>query len=215
MSPLRKPSTDVPQQHRAELAEVAEQERPFDALLLALVDEDPELRRRAVPALAEHRSALPGLARRVGAEPDLSVRATLCTHLARHDLPEVVDGLIGYLASDDAGLRVAVAGVLSRTTAATGARIPGLLADPDPDVRILTVMVLGGMRSPKVKGWLTELVGTDPDPNVTAAAIGELAPLLDSVDDRVLSAARERFPDDPFIAFAVARALVLLEGERT
>jgi HEAT repeat protein len=212
MSPLRK---SPPQGAPPDSPVDAECERPLEELLDDLVDDDPELRRRAVPALADRPQAWSVLARRVGVEPDPTVRATLCTQLARHDRPEVVDGLLGYLASDDAGLRTAVAEVLSRTATSTAARVPTLLADPDPDVRILTVMVLAGLRSPEVEGWLTDLVTGDPDPNVTAAAIGELASLLGAGQSATLIAARERFPDDPFITFAVARALAGSDGERT
>jgi hypothetical protein len=193
--------------------EGAESELPLGSLITALADDDPELRRRAVLELGDRPEGLPVLVRRVGSEPDRTVRAALCTQLARHDVSEVVDGLIEHLGSDDAGLRVAVAGVLSRTPIATSSRIPELLVDPDPDVRILTVMVLAGLRSSGVEGWLTGLVRTDPNPNVTAAAIGELAALVGPACEASLRVALDRFPDDPFIAFSVERALTALDRE--
>jgi HEAT repeat protein len=179
----------------------------MDGLLAQLADGDPERRRRAVLDLAERPEALPALVRQLGVEPDRVVRDAICTQLARHDLPAVVDGLIEYLASDDAGLRNAVAGVLSMTPAATSRRVPELLVDPDPDVRILTVMVLGALRLPEVEGWLADLVATDQHANVVSAAIGELAPIAGGRCEAALLAARQRFPDDPYIGFMVTRAL--------
>jgi hypothetical protein len=108
-----------------------------------------------------------------------------------------------------------VAEVLAKTPTATARRLPALLADPDPDVRILTVMVLGSVRLAEVGEWLTRLVRDDPDPNVVSAAIGELVPLIGPRSGQLLCAARDRFPTDPFIAFSVTRALSVLDRERT
>jgi hypothetical protein len=213
MSPLRKSLAPAP-------GEVPEQSSHIVALsldmrLAALADDDPERRRRAVLDLADVVVALPALAMRLGVETDLTVRDALCAQLARHDRPEVVDGVIEYLASDDAGLRNAVAEVLAKTPKATAVRLPALLADPDPDVRILTVMVLGSLRLAEVQQWLSGLVVSDPDPNVVSAAIGELVPLIGTRSEQLLCQARDRFPTDPFITFSVTRALCALDRERT
>jgi len=210
MSPLRKSPVDVvdgtgpDEPGRDELLPV---------LLAGLVDGDPERRRRAVLALSDEPAALPHLIDRVGSESDPAVREALCAHLARLDDPAVVDGLAGLLASDDAGLRIAAAGVLQQNRTATEARVPGWLADADRDVRILTVMVLAGLRSPHVERWLTDLVEHDPDPNVTASAIDELAALVGSSCHAVVLSARARFPDDPFIDFVVTRAMAAPDRE--
>jgi hypothetical protein len=152
---------------------------------------------------------------RLGVEADQRVRDALCTQLARYDLPEVVDGVIEHLACDDAGLRNAVAELLAKTPKATARRVPALLADPDPDVRILTVMVLSSLRLAEVEEWLTGLVRNDPDPNVVSAAIGELVALIGAESEQLLYAARDRFPTDPFITFSVTRALTALDREQT
>jgi HEAT repeat protein len=208
MSPLRK-SPNGSEPGRPE----PEPERTLDLLLADLEAGDPEVRRQAVAAVTDRPEALPTMIRRVGSEPDRLVREALCSQLARHDLPAVVDGLIEHLASDDAGLRNAVAEVLAKTPTSTAPRVPELLIHPDPDVRILTVMLLAGLRLPDVEAWLTQLVRTDPLPNVVSAAIGELVALVGPGCEPTLHAAAERFPDDPFIGFAVSQALTALNRE--
>lgn len=210
MTPLRKPPVEVLD---GTPPGDAGRERPLAEAVAALGADDPELRRRAVVELADRPEALPSLVGRVGIEPDATVRAVLCTHLARHDLPAVVDGLLEHLSSDDAGLRIAVTEVLQQTTTATAARVPQLLAHPDPDVRVLTVMVLARLRSAEVEGWLAGLVERDPDPRVTAAAIGELMVLTGLRRVAALHSARERFPDDPFIGYVVTHALTAIERQ--
>jgi len=216
MSPLRKARPDDGPEDRPDASPGPGEPdgRPLDAVLAELTGDDPELRRRAVLLLADRPGALPALIARVGVEPDRTVLEALCTQLARHDRPEVVDGLVRHLASDDAGLRTVVVDVLARTPTATARRIPQLMADPDPDVRILTVMMLGQLRLAEVEGWLAELVRTDPHPNVVSAAIGELALLAGERSEADLDAARARFPADPFIAFAVTRALAAADRGR-
>jgi HEAT repeat protein len=203
MPPLRLPPVD------AEIPEASRRavECTLDGLLVQLVQGDPEARRRAALDLADVPEAIPALVQRVGVELDPTVRDAICSQLVRHDRPEVVDGLIEHLASDDAGLRNAVAVVLSQTLRSTVRRMPDLLADPDPDVRILTVAVLGALRAVEVKRWLAHIVATDPHPNVVSAAIGELAPIAGDCCGPALRSARQRFPNDPYIAFAVARAM--------
>jgi HEAT repeat protein len=213
MSPLRKSlapaAGEVPEQHRRVV------EHTLDTLLAALVDDDPERRRRAVLDLADRLDALPALVAQFGVESNLVVRDALCTQLARYDLPEVVDGLIDHLSSDDAGLRNAVVHVLSKTQTATARRLPALLVDPDPDVRILTVTILSSLRLPEVEDWLTDVVTNDPSPNVVSAAIGELASLTGARCEQLLCEARDRFPTDPFITFSVTRTLTALDREQT
>jgi hypothetical protein len=181
--------------------------RSVDGWIAALADQDVDVRRQAVLALAEIPAAIPALVARVGIEVDATVRETVCTQLSRHDVPEVVDGLLDHLSSDDAGLRTAVVEVLSRTPHATRRRIPELLAHPDADVRILTVMVLAALDLDEVGDWLATVIATDSHPNVVSAAVDGVAERGEPRGGESLRVAQERFPDDPFIAFTVGRAL--------
>jgi hypothetical protein len=210
MSPLYRSPSGNDEPERAE--------RSLGLLLADLASDQPEVRRGAVQVLSDMpedlSEVLPALVRRVGAETDALVRTTLCAQLARHDRVEVVDGLIPHLASNDAGLRNAVSEVLSKTPASTALRIPQLLSDPDPDVRILTVMLLTGLRLTEVEGWLIQLIQGDGDPLVVAAAMGELIALAGARCEPVLRSARQRFPDDPFISFMTAESCTGVESAR-
>ena len=212
MSPLFKSAataSDPP------LATESRSQPGFEELLSQLGDDDPDVRRAAVLGIADNPLALTALAERVGVEHDHIVREALCSQLARHDVPEVVDIVIGHLASDNAALRNDVVELLARLPISTARRVPALLADPDPDVRLLAVMVLSGLRSPEVETWLSELVRHDLNANVVASAIGELVALAGKRSWATLIAARERFPDDPFIAFSVSRVVNVPDSERS
>ena len=207
MSPLSRSAGDHDRPERSQ--------RPLEPLLADLAGGEPEARRAAVQALADRPDALPALVHRVGIETDPGVRNALCTQLARHDRPEVVDGLLPHLASDDAALRNAVTQVLSMLPVSCALRVPQLLADPDPDVRILTVMTLGGLRLDQVEDWLTQLVRDDTDPRVVGAAMAELAELAGARGAPVLEAAGHRFPADPFIQFIATQSRARMDSART
>ena len=81
--------------------------------------------------------------------------------------------------------------------------LPGLLADPDPDVRLLAcdlVRDAGGAEGPR---WLCALIETEPQANVCAAAVEALGEIGDATAAPSLSRCAERFPDDPFLGFAI------------
>ena len=213
MTPFRAAPADDPS--HAVLAPRAGGE--FSDWLDALAGPDPDRRRLAatspgalVDGLGEDGAELPdaavsALLRQVAVETDPAVRQAICTQLARHDQLEVVDGLVEHLAGHDAGLRTAVVDVLSRTTTSTLRRMPQLLTHPEPDVRILVVAVMAAMPPNEVTGSLLQLVRDDPHPNVVAAALAELAQRPGAAHLADLRAARERFPQDPFVAFTVSR----------
>jgi HEAT repeat protein len=207
------PAADRPAADRAAADRAAADRAAADVLAL-LVDADPAVRLRAVLGLADLAEWLQILAGRLGVEPDPCVREAICARLAGHDVPEVVDGLIEYLSSEDLGLRSAVVQVLARTSTSTARRVPQLLVDPDPDVRLRTVMRLPALGSAQSEGWLNQVVAADAQPDVVAAAIGELARIAGIGCEPALCLACERFPRDPFITFAVTRALSALDRER-
>jgi hypothetical protein len=81
--------------------------------------------------------------------------------------------------------------------------LPELLADPDSDVRLLAcdlVRDAGGAEGPR---WLCALIETEPQANVCAAAVEALGEIADTTAAPSLSRCAERFPDDPFLGFAI------------
>ncbi|GAA4591539.1 HEAT repeat protein [Actinoplanes octamycinicus] len=183
-----------------------------DELVRRLDDPDPELRREAALELAGKPEAVPELLARVGLETEPRVRDAVLTTLAGHDSEAVAAGLAVHLASDEAGLRTAVAEALASMPVSTPALLPSLLAAPDHDVRVMTAMVLADLPHPEAKSWLVQMIAEDPHPNVVTAAIDALLPAASAEHIGVLEAAVLRFPDDPFLAFTVRAALPRLTG---
>jgi HEAT repeat protein len=82
-----------------------------------------------------------------------------------------------------------------------------LLADKDPDVRIFGVNVLEYLRHPNTLRWLRGVIEEDDHINVCATAVDLLAEIGDPEDIPALHRLTERFPQQPFIAFAVQLAV--------
>jgi HEAT repeat protein len=168
---------------RTTAAPQAEAGQPAAEELLSMLDDaDPERRREAALGLGQEPAAL-------------------------RELLEVAGPLAVHLASDDAGLRTAVAEALATMPESVPALVPGLLADPDHDVRVMTAMVLADLQHPASQTWLAEMIRGDDHPNVVAAAIDALLPSLTEEHADLLRDAVERFPDDPFLRFTVEAAL--------
>ncbi|WP_229831418.1 HEAT repeat domain-containing protein [Actinoplanes ianthinogenes] len=183
-----------------------------DELIRRLDDPDPERRREAALELAGTPEAVPELLARVGLETEPRVRDAVLTTLAGHDSEAVAAGLAVHLASDEAGLRTAVAEALATMPGSVPSLLPNLLAAPDHDVRVMTAMVLADLPHPEAKSWLVRMITDDPHPNVVTAAIDALLPAASAEHIGVLEAAVLRFPDDPFLTFTVRAALPRLSG---
>ncbi|MFL9829047.1 HEAT repeat domain-containing protein, partial [Rhodoplanes sp. SY1] len=82
-----------------------------------------------------------------------------------------------------------------------------LLSDTDSDVRIFAVNVLFSLRHPRVPQLAWDVIRTDPHVNVCAAAVDVLAELGTSEMHGDLEALVQRFPDEPFLRFAVSAAM--------
>jgi HEAT repeat protein len=185
----------------------------------ASVDEldsaDPEIRRRAALDLAAQPDAVPALLDHISGEPDPRVRDALLTTLAAHDNAAVARALIRHLASDDPGLRTAVVDALATMTGAVPPLLPQLTTSPDPDVRILTAMLLATLPDPSALSSLVDMISADPHPNVVAAAIDALLPMATATHIPLLEGTLVRFPEDPFLRFTISTAVPRLVGVTT
>lgn len=195
-----------------------EHARDFAGLTQQLASTDPIQRRHAARDLAQLRH-LPQacqvcqvLGQALARETDPSVRQALFTSLGALASDAAVQALIPLLRSEDAGLRNGAIETLAGLPDVVGPSMQHLLRDPDPDVRLFTVNLLGDLRHDEVNTWLCQVLRQDKEVNVVAAAIEVLAETGSSAERAALLDARSRFADDPFIGFATQVALERIEA---
>jgi HEAT repeat protein len=183
------------------------EEGPPVPALSALDSDDPEVRRRGALGLDAQPDAMSALLKHLPNEPDAAARDAMLTVLAAQDSEAVARGLTTYLSSEDPGLRTAVVDALATMTHAVPPLLPQLTTNHDPDVRILSAMVLASLADPAVVPALETMIATDPHANVVAAAIDALLPVATSGHIGLLQDVLIRFPEDPFLRFAIAAAI--------
>ncbi|MCF8204816.1 MAG: HEAT repeat domain-containing protein [Methylotenera sp.] len=193
---------------------VQPRQHPRDLLGLQqqLGDADPRQRRLAARDLAAHPQAALSLGQALAAETDGAVREALFTSLATLASEAAVQSLLPLLRSEDATLRNGAIEALAAMPQAVAPCVDGLLCDPDPDVRIFTVNLLGELRHASVPGWLVQVLRHETHVNVVAAALEVLAEVGSSAELPALRAARDRFDDDAFIQFAADLAISRIEA---
>lgn len=214
MGLVRKKAGAAPSAPAAPAAQVDPQIDP----LAALEDADASVRRDAAHGLghapdAAPRGAVAALARRLEAEGDAGVREAILTALARIATDEAAAALVPFLDREDAALRNAALESLQQMPAevAAPALLP-LLGHADPDLRIFAVQGLGGLAHPGRADWLAAVMERDADVNVGLAAVEALAEAGSPEALSSLETLARRFPDDPFVAFAVDAARSSFNG---
>lgn len=147
------------------------------------------------------------LAARLVQEPSRPVQEAIVSSLIAIGTEAVVEHCVKLLRSEDAYVRNAAVEVLQVLEQKSLEAVRPLLRDPDPDVRLLAVNVLGDLRCKEAVELLRRVVATDAEVNVVAAAVeclGEMG--LRREDRETIMAAAERFAD-PFLSFAAETAL--------
>ena len=187
--------------------------RSLNELLSALGATDAVSRRQAARELAAHPNAAPAMCGQLEGERDASVRSVIFTSLIKLKTRTVVELLAPYLRSEDAALRNAVVEALQEMPEDIEPFMDSLLSDPDSDVRISAVTILGALAHPRVPEWLSQVIQSDPHINVCAAALDCLAEAGDEEAVPLLEGLAHRFPDEPYINFAVAAAIRRIKGE--
>lgn len=188
-------------------------DRDLDGLLESLRDADPAARRWAARDLAaQGASASAALAERLPQEPDPAVREAILMSLTGIGDATAVAGLVTCLRLEDAQLRNEAIEAMKRLPDAVAPIMSGLLADPDPDVRIFAVNVLESLRHPDVERWLIDVIRDDEHVNVCATAVDLLGEVGTEAATPALEALTARFPDQPYIAFAARLALKRIRG---
>jgi HEAT repeat protein len=174
---------------------------------------DPAARRHAVRSLGHDREAVSVLMGALERESDPAVLEAIFSAL--ETIPEAASPLTSLLRSDDAVLRNDAVEALQAMPDAVRPLLPGLLADPDADVRILSVEVARCLPAGEMVAMLCGLLTRESDPNVCTAAVEILAEAGTPEAVPTLRRLAERFPTEPMLSFAVRIAIERITGTRT
>lgn len=183
-------------------------------VLCGLGSGNPEERWTAARAAAGLPESAGALAAALARETDPRVREAMFTSLARIGTRDSVAGLLPMLRSDDAALRTGALDVLRSSVIATHELLPQLLSDPDVDVRILSCELARGLSSEEASRSLCELLTRETEINVCAAAVEVLAEVGNEAALPVLAQCAQRFPQVPFLTFAIRLATARISGRR-
>jgi hypothetical protein len=197
---------------RTETAESNPPNQSNDALIGQVSATDPAVRRRAVRALDPSDRSVDALIAQLAGETAPSVRSAIFNALSSAASPRAIESLLLQLRSEDAALRNGAIDALQTLPRLVGPHVERLLADPDPDVRISAVSILSALAHPDIPQWLAGVVRRDDNVNVCAAAVDALAEAGDEAAIEAINALPRRFPDVPYIAFAVATAVRRIRG---
>jgi HEAT repeat protein len=179
-------------------------EPPNDAALAATpVEGSDDARWNAARSAAEAPNGLAILSEAISRETHPRVREAIFTSLARIRTPESAEVVLTYLRSDDSSLRTLALDALRAMPDAVAACIPCLLSDGDADVRLLACELVRNQPAADAGRLLGEVLATDRESNVCAAAIEVLAEAGGPELLPLLAKCAARFPNDPFLAFAV------------
>jgi HEAT repeat protein len=160
----------------------------------------------AARAAAERPDSVSMLASALSQEGDPRVREAIFTSLARTATPESAAAVVRCLRSDDASLRTGAIDALRAMPAACRPHLGRLLADPDPDVRLLSCELARELPSADASRMLGGLLETETEKNVCAAAVEVLAEVGNAEALGSLARCAERFAGDSFLVFSIKEA---------
>jgi len=147
------------------------------------------------------------LATALGLETDERVREAIFTRLARAATPGSVEAVLPHLRSDDARIRTGALDALKAMPTAVAPRLAELLADSDPDVRLLSCEIARELPGPDATRLLCDLLDRETAANVCGAAVEMLTEIADPSAAPALERCAARFPSEPFLTFAIRVAL--------
>jgi HEAT repeat protein len=179
--------------------------RGFDRTRLAamLLEGSEDERWDAARAAGEAPDGVAMLSEAVSRESVPRIREAIFTSLARIRMPESAEAVLKYLRSDDSRLRTGALDALRAMPDAVAASLPRLLRDADADVRLLACELVRNQPAADAGRMLAEVLATESEANVCAAAVDVASEAGGPELLPVLAACAARFPNDPFLAFAV------------
>ncbi|MET0706531.1 MAG: HEAT repeat domain-containing protein [Tardiphaga sp.] len=160
----------------------------------------------AARAAAELPTGVAILDRALATETAPRVREAIFTSLAKIRTPASAAVAAPYVRSDDPEIRTAALDALRAMPEATAPHLPGLIHDADTDVRLLACELVRNQPAEAANQLLTSLLSSEQEANVCAAAIEVLAEIGETSALPVLAQCAARFPDDPFLGFAIGMA---------
>jgi len=151
-------------------------------------------------------SDVEALGRALSTESDGRVREAIFNSLISVGGPGSVAAILPYLRADDAGLRTGALDALKAMPAEAAPRLAELLADTDPDVRLLACEVVRELPSAQATPLLCGLLEDEAEVNVCGAAIEALAEIAGPEALPALAHCAARFAHEPFLMFAITTA---------
>lgn len=178
-----------------------------------LTSASSEARWSAARQLAKDPSAVPVLQSALSAETDPRVREALFSSLAHLGTPDAIAAILPHIRAQDAALRAGALDALNTVPGAVERHIPTLLADPDPDVRLLICDIVRRLPSPVATRHLCTLLERESVPNVCGGAVEALSEVGDETALPCLADCAQRFASEPFLVFAIQQATNRIAGD--
>jgi HEAT repeat protein len=172
-------------------------------VLELLVSGTDEQRWSAARAAAELPDSIPALGEALARERSSTVRQALFTALARIATPQSVETILPFLRSDDALVRTGATDALRAMKDVAWPHVAKLLRDPDTDVRILACGLVRDMPTEISVGLYCDVLDSEQEPNVCAAAVDALAEIGAARALPALTRCAERFHATPFLVFSI------------
>ncbi len=172
-------------------------------ILEGLSSPNEDARWAAARAAADLAESVGPLTAALQLEPVARVREAMFTSLARIGNGESAAGVLPLLRSDAAHLRAGALDALRIMIRDTRELLPALLEDSDVDIRILSCELARVLPGNEATSLLCDLLRREQDANVCAAAVDVLAEVGQSEALPVLAACAAKFPDSPFLCFAI------------
>jgi HEAT repeat protein len=185
------------------------------AVLDLLAAGSDEQRWSAARAAAEVPGTVPALAKALARETTPRVREAIFTTLARIATPQSVEAVLGFLRSDDSRVRTEASDALAAMNKAAWPYLEALLRDHDADVRALACGLVRNMPSESAVPLFCNLLDSETEPNVCAAAIDALAEIGGLEALPALARCHERFEATPFLVFAIKIAADRIRAQAT
>lgn len=180
---------------------------PAAGAMTQLVSGDASERWAAARELAADAGAVKALAAAVVDEDAAEVRDAIFTSLVLIRTGEAAEALAQLLRSDVAHLRTGALDALGSMSDVARPFLPGLLADDDADVRLLTCELVRGLEAQDGTDLLCAMLAEEAHANVCGAAVDVLAEMGTPSAAGVLETCAARFAGDAYLTFAIGDAM--------